>query len=506
MWRKRLFFSVSWNLLLSSVCLIDGHEAPSAFGFEGEQFLLPENHLLPSAFSRPMLGRRQIMGAQRLSTTEGLLKNLQVTQPPVVPQQGKSCTRSLLQTTFGNSFGKPARVSYSAPKDCGESGSWASVILRLTFTSRGTQFDRLSSIFLSGVEICNFVGIDGVFYVELSATYYMATADFPAPKSPAVIIPLSDSDSTTFSVPKAATIAVRIPPVKPLLILSRIPSLIELILILGVFFLKNAVSAAVEIYASGSDKEEFWYTNSLDQVVPALNKTSNDNYSAKGSFREVQLWIPIAAYGSLDQPTYQVDITPFLPLLTDSKSHNFTLTVEGQGENRSINSKWFLSGNIAMTLDASGKRTTGEIVGYQTEPTINVAGGEVAQLSTGSSTSATDSVVTFSDAFSFPLRLTLQNTPTGLKGEINLTYNRKLKPAVSGLATSIQTTQIAAGTLELADQSRASGGLGQTGQAFFYTDERGSSFSRNLIIKNVTEILKDVQSGSLATPGPQKRR
>jgi hypothetical protein len=83
----------------------------------------------------------------------------------------------------------------------------------------------------------------------------------------------------------------------------------------------------------------------------------------------------VAAYGSLDQPTYQIDITPFLPLLTDSAPHNFTLAVEGQGENGSINSKWFLSGNIAITLDASGKRTTGEILSYRTDPYIQITGG-----------------------------------------------------------------------------------------------------------------------------------
>ncbi|KAI9629545.1 hypothetical protein KEM48_012838 [Puccinia striiformis f. sp. tritici PST-130] len=561
-----------------------------------EQLGLPENQIFPSAFSRPHgLRKRNVMGAKRPSTSEGLLENFQVAQPPVVPKQGRSCSQNLLQTTFGNSYGKPARVSYSAPKDCGESSNWASVILKLTVTSRGNQFDRLGTVFLGGVEIMrtstaeptpggitwtvekdvtkyitlfalpeaslvmridNIIdeekGIDGEFFVQLSATYYMATADFPASVSPAVIIPLSGNDSTPFSVPTAGISAVRIPP--------------------------NAVIAAVEIYASGSEKEE--YTNPLDQAIPVIDNTSNGNFYGKGSFREVQLWIdnrlagvaypfpviftggmlltwwrPMAAYGSLDQPTYQIDITPFLPLLTDSKSHNFTLTVEGQGENRSINSKWFLSGNIAITLDASGKRTTGEILGYGTTPTINVVGGicgvsvctatdasrklsiesyivtgsnqkkkvsfkqdlayqnkqilaldgnsqEVAQLSTGSSVSQKDSVVTFSDDFSFPLKVTLQNGQAGVKGDINLTYNRKLKPALKGLATSIQTTQIATGTLDLAQPDRSQGGLAQTGQIFFYTDERGSSFGRDLIVKNVTQTLKDVYSGTLAKFGP----
>jgi hypothetical protein len=65
-------------------------------------------------------------------------------------------------------------------------------------------------------------GIDGEFYVELSATYYTATADFPASIPPAVIIPLSASDSAPFSVPTAATIPVQIPSVKHALIFSQI--------------------------------------------------------------------------------------------------------------------------------------------------------------------------------------------------------------------------------------------------------------------------------------------
>jgi hypothetical protein len=34
--------------------------------------------------------------------------------------------------TFSNSYGKPANASYSPPNECGEPGSWASVIFNLT--------------------------------------------------------------------------------------------------------------------------------------------------------------------------------------------------------------------------------------------------------------------------------------------------------------------------------------------------------------------------------------
>ncbi|PLW55762.1 hypothetical protein PCANC_01633 [Puccinia coronata f. sp. avenae] len=69
--------------------LVYGHEIIPTFDFEGEQLVLPPS---PS-FSRPMLIRRQTMGAGQLLNTTGLLKNFQVTQ-------GQSCIRSLLQTVI----------------------------------------------------------------------------------------------------------------------------------------------------------------------------------------------------------------------------------------------------------------------------------------------------------------------------------------------------------------------------------------------------------------------
>ncbi|KAG0144369.1 hypothetical protein CROQUDRAFT_95073 [Cronartium quercuum f. sp. fusiforme G11] len=62
----------------------------------------------------------------------------------VVPIGGKSCVVTLIQNTFGSTYNKPAKTNYSAPTTCGKPGSWAAVILNLTVTSQGTQYDRLS--------------------------------------------------------------------------------------------------------------------------------------------------------------------------------------------------------------------------------------------------------------------------------------------------------------------------------------------------------------------------
>jgi hypothetical protein len=83
----------------------------------------------------------------------------------------------------------------------------------------------------------------------------------------------------------------------------------------------------------------------------------------------------MAAYGALDSPTYYVDITPFLPLLSDGAPHTFSLNVIGMGANRSINSDWILSGNIQLWLDVSTRPTTGRITRYEApsfvDPVVN---------------------------------------------------------------------------------------------------------------------------------------
>lgn len=76
---------------------------------------------------------------------------------------------------------------------------------------------------------------------------------------------------------------------------------------------------------------------------------------------------------AFDSPTYTIDISPFIPTLTDSLPHNFTLTVEGQGADRSAGSEWLFSGSIFTTKFNSGERTTGKINSYHVHSDINVS-------------------------------------------------------------------------------------------------------------------------------------
>lgn len=65
-----------------------------------------------------------------------------------------------------------------------------------------------------------------------------------------------------------------------------------------------------------------------------------------------------------------MDVTPFLPTLTDGKTHNITLSAHGQGENGpTINSNWFVSG--ALHIVTGRTRLQGKITVYQaSEPSI----------------------------------------------------------------------------------------------------------------------------------------
>ena len=72
-------------------------------------------------------------------------------------------------------------------------------------------------------------------------------------------------------------------------------------------------------------------------------------------------WRPITSYGALDLPNYFVDLTPFVPLLTDGKPHLFSIDVVSAENDHAINQNWFVSGNLQVVTDPSGLPTTGNI-------------------------------------------------------------------------------------------------------------------------------------------------
>ncbi|TFK42579.1 peptide N-acetyl-beta-D-glucosaminyl asparaginase amidase A-domain-containing protein [Crucibulum laeve] len=520
---------------------------------------------------------------------------LLATTPPPVPVDAKTCTIQILQRDFAFSFGMSEVVQYQPPTDCGPVGSWAAVTLNFTVTSNGTQFDRLGIFTFQNVEIWrtstpeptrgdgiiwtyikdvtrftplfqkpgtfilqldNLIqtGLDGVYSTTLHATFYASSAKHPAAVKSDLILPLSTLRNDTgndASVPPGFSLNVTLP--------------------------QNAVKVYAELFASGNGNEEFWYFNTANQFISSLPPNTA---LGQGPFREVRLlidgqlagvafpyatiftggivptaWRPITSYGALDLPTYFLDVTPFVPLLTDGKSHNFTIDVASAESDHTILQNWFVSGLLQVIMDSSPRRTTGKMTKYSATPfaqsTITGAVGKngdvnvtvaatrsvhiesdiisgsgksnhvvwsqnlqysniqnflqnatiqnVFQTATGQVTSMHNSVLNVFDNFDYPLNINLTLlTPDGssFKSLFDHSYNRDLLPLGPIIPRfNIQERQLASGFFQTA--STGNTGNGTNSNVFRYKDAAGNTYNRevNAALNNIT---LDHQSGSLA--------
>ncbi|KIO20433.1 hypothetical protein M407DRAFT_220580, partial [Tulasnella calospora MUT 4182] len=407
------------------------------------------------------------------------LVNFQVAQPLTFPSSLNKCTVEVIHHNFANSYYQPAIAEWKPPKDCGSPLDWVGVSGNYTATSNGTQYDRLSAITFRNVEIWrtstaepspsgivwtalkdishylplfstpgriildlnNVVdpahGIDGEYDVTFSITVYASPKEKGGARSNGIVAlgTLSPDQAGYAGVPPMLNTTVKLP--------------------------RNTVEAYAEIYASGNAQEEFWYFNAPDSWIPALPK---DTTLGKGPFREVQLlvdgqlagfvspypilftganvpliWRPASAYGAFDQPTYKVDLTPFVPILADGKNHTVTINVVSAEPDHTILGNWWVSGNIQVVLDPSEKPTKGLIMRYFASPyaTSHISGikhkksGDVnitvtaehslqieAVLLTGSGTTST---VAWEQSYSFSNTQSYIDNATYQVGEVSST-------------------------------------------------------------------------------------
>ncbi|KZP11978.1 hypothetical protein FIBSPDRAFT_755761 [Athelia psychrophila] len=525
------------------------------------------------------------------------LVDFQVAQPPPLPKGAKQCTVEILQHTFANSYGSPAIVQYTPPTDCGTVGSWTGISLNFTVTSNGTQYDRLGTLTFQEVEIWRTstpeptsgdgiiwthlkdvtrytplfakagtflleldnelaTGLDGEYATTLHATFYESSALYPPAPQANTIIPLgtlSNTSTATASVPPQFTINATIP--------------------------QNAVQIYAELYASGNGEEEFWYYNTANEYLSDL--PSGTTYGG-GPFREVRLlvdgkiagaalpyaviftggivptaWRPITSYGALDLPTYFLDLTPFVPLLTDGKPHTFAIDVVSAETNHTINSNWYVSGNLQVVTDSSSEPTTGNMTQYtaspyavtattgsvgangdvkvtvkatreiQIESTFKSGSGKVtdvvwkqslsyqnvqtyasnnsiqasinvAQTATGTMLSTHNGIAAVADTFSYPLNINLTLlTPDGdsFTALFDHSYNRVLQPSPLTLGSTINERQLATGYFAIT--SSGNSGNGTSNNTFSYADPKGNTYTRQ-VDASLNNITQDHQGGSLA--------
>ncbi|KAL6235155.1 hypothetical protein BDW75DRAFT_210378 [Aspergillus navahoensis] len=331
-----------------------------------------------------------------ISSSSAVLEVFEVYQPvPFDDQNNSSCNGEimLLNHVFGYSYGQPF-VGYYDPPSC----DFDTVRINLTVTSRGRQFDRLAHMWLGDVEVFRTStaeptanGIIWSYIKDLSQynvlwhepqklifdlgnlideTYtgsfnVTLMAQFSHEKNVRVadvIIPISTrssalNSSSAFNVPsQEAKVSYR--------------------------FDSRVSRALVSISACGQSTEEFWWSNVFSSDTETFDNTVGELYGYS-PFREIQLyidgilagviwpfpiiftggvspgfWRPIVGIDAFDLRMPEIDISPFLPLLTDGSYHSFEIRVVGLDVSTNgtatlfseVGSYWVVSGNIFLYL------------------------------------------------------------------------------------------------------------------------------------------------------------
>ncbi|VVT48486.1 uncharacterized protein SAPINGB_P001803 [Magnusiomyces paraingens] len=314
----------------------------------------------------------------------------------------------IVQHTFSNSFGQPFVGTINYPNV-----DFTHVFLTIETTSTGIQYDRLAKIYLNGAEIwrtstsepagsdiyftytkdvSRYVSLfkipdapivmdlgnivndqyTGPFNVQITAKYYNV-ASSSSSNSSSVFNSYYERKSATNVTPlrpssqsKTSAFSWSIPQQLAQVSLDALP--------------RNTTRAVLDIFASGNANEEFWYMNFLDENANAIpsdpqqggnaarivKATINDDLVAvtlpfpvvySGGFSP-GLWIPVIGINAYDVPSYQIDVTPYLPKLWDGAS--ITLYVDN-GYGGVPYNEWFVNANL-LTWQEAGVTGNGEVL------------------------------------------------------------------------------------------------------------------------------------------------
>lgn len=184
---------------------------------------------------------------------------------------------------------------------------------------------------------------------------------------------------------------------------------------------RNANRAVFTVSACGQGTEEFWWSNVLQSDINAFLPYDGQLYGYS-PFREVQilidgelagvqwpfpviftggvvpgLWRPIVGLDAFDLREHEIDITPWLSVLSDGKQHTFEIRVAGiidDGKRNGyitpkVGSSWYVTGKIFLWLDGEGSVTTGSRPTVYLPPPLITLGQYYTQNSTGANQTLT---------------------------------------------------------------------------------------------------------------------
>ncbi len=329
------------------------------------------------------------------ATAETVYQNPVTAAPPLIPPTTASCTVILAQSQpfpvpGGNGYDTPLTGTLNPPSSC--PAPWSMVVLNFTGSVTGRQFDREAMIWIGSgmiymgttpeptpagitwhaikdvsqyaplftpsqtftIQVPNLVNkvFTGVIYITATLTFYETSSIVPAANHPDTIVPLSGS---FLFLPRRTSVSP--PPV-------TLPA--------------NPDRIVLEVWAKGNSCDEFWYASQPDAYANA------NGLCPGGAFREIQvsidhtlagiiwpfpyvftgginpyLWRPIPAVDAFNEPPYQVDLTPFIGMLTDGQPHTVSFSVLNNGF------YWQIDGNLLFYQDPVLATTTGQLTSYQ---------------------------------------------------------------------------------------------------------------------------------------------
>ncbi|RKF71503.1 Peptide-N4-asparagine amidase A [Golovinomyces cichoracearum] len=308
----------------------------------------------------------------------------------------QNCQVRLMEYSFGNSYGKPFVADYTPP-----SCNFNHVIMNFTATSQGRQFDRLAIMYLGDIEVWR----TSTAEPTRSGIYFEYTKDMSAYlslwKSPQKLLfdlgNLVDEKYTglinttltvTFSKTSSLTEhASQIIPVSSRKSSLNTSSVFQLPLdkATNTVTIPRSVKRAIfSVSACGQGDEEFWWSNVLQSHTQTFSKR-NLTLFGYSPFREVQvliddqlagvhwpfpviftggiipgLWHPIVGIDTYDLREHEIDITPWLGVLSDGSPHKFEIRVVGIQDHNNLNatlsefvgSNWLVTGKIFLWQDA----------------------------------------------------------------------------------------------------------------------------------------------------------
>jgi hypothetical protein len=307
---------------------------------------------------------------------------------------------------FGNGV-PPATDQVTLPQ-----GRWAEVVLDVTGTETGRQYDRLLEIFDGPSQI--FLGVTpeptpagitwhvqkditgylpilggsrtfstfvdnylssvdtGVPVITAKLLFYPAADGFAAAAPASLAAPALAGDAVDEAGPAAPAerpgVPTQVVPVLPQGASSTLNTVnVGQTLSATVSLPDNVTTATLDLYAVGQLNDEFWWG-----LQPAFREieVSIDGrpagvvwpfpYVYTGGVNPL-IWRPLSGIHTLDIPSYRLNLTPFAGLL--SGTHTISLTVANNA------GYWLAGGSLLLT--SGGAPTTGRLISDTLSPTVS---------------------------------------------------------------------------------------------------------------------------------------